>query len=35
MDLDDAVVKVLRELRAGTLWSGEWERDGDLIMHGG
>src|SRR5260221_310510 len=35
MDYNDTVVKVLRELGAGTLQSDEWERDGDLVMYRG
>src|SRR5258705_888970 len=35
MDYDDAVVKVLQELRAGTLQSNEWEKDGDLVLYRG
>ena len=33
-DYDDAVVKVLQELGAGTLQSNEWERDGDWSCTG-
>src|SRR5258708_5423321 len=35
MDYDDAVVKALRELGAGTLRSDKWERDGNLVMYRG
>src|SRR5260221_651708 len=34
-DYDDAVVKALQELGAGTLRSDEWERDGNLVMYRG
>src|SRR5258706_1776597 len=34
-DYDNAVVKALQELGAGTLQSDEWERDGDLVMYRG
>src|SRR5258708_34851567 len=35
MDYDDAVIKALQELGAGTLQLDEWERDGDLVMYRG
>src|SRR5258707_493742 len=35
MDYNDAVVKALQELGAGTLQSDKWERDGDLVMYRG
>src|SRR5258707_507580 len=35
MDYNDAVVKALQELGAGTLQLDEWERDGDLVMYRG
>ncbi len=34
-DYDNAVVKVLQELGAGTLRSDEWEKDGDLVLYRG
>src|SRR5260221_3120535 len=34
-DYDDAVVKALQELGAGTLQSAKWERDRDLVMYRG
>ncbi len=34
-DYDDAVVKALQELGAGTLRSDEWERDRNLVMYRG
>src|SRR5258708_3494058 len=34
-DYNDAVVKALQELGAGTLQSDKWERDGDLVMYRG
>src|SRR5258708_3587904 len=35
MDYDDAVVKALQELGAGTLQLDKWERDGNLVMYRG
>ncbi len=32
VDYDNSVVKALQELRAGTLQSDEWEKDGELVM---
>jgi len=34
-DLDEPVVKALRELDAGTIRADEWEREGDIILHRG
>src|SRR5258708_4857755 len=34
-DYDDAVVKALQELGAGTLRLDKWERDGNLVMYRG
>src|SRR5258708_577402 len=34
-DYDDAVVKALQELRAGTLQSNKWEKDRDLVLYRG
>src|SRR5258708_22677871 len=35
MDYNDAVVKALQELGAGTLQLDKWERDRDLVMYRG
>src|SRR5258708_6736772 len=35
VDYDNSVVKALQELRAGTLQSDEWEKDGELVTYRG
>ena len=34
-DLDEPVVKALRELDAGNIQADEWEQEGNIVLHQG